>query len=74
MRYNYWIALINETYMFLAVCCGLNLFFYCRWSSAGDSINSLTAIILSGFILILPFFVAIWYSRPNNYKLIKSHD
>ena len=74
MRFNYWIALINETYMFLAVCCGLNLFFYCKWSTYGDAINSLMAIVFSATILLLPFIVAFWYTRPKNYKLILKND
>ena len=70
MRFNYWIALINETYMFLAVCCGLNLFFYCSWKTFGDSINSLMAIFFSACIILFPFFVAIWYYKLENYKKI----
>lgn len=74
MKFNYWIALINETYMFLAVCCGLNLFFYCRWSTFGDAINSIMAIFFSFFIILMPIFVAVWYIIPENYKLILKND
>ena len=56
--------------MFLAVCCGLNLFFYCSWKTVGDSINSLMAIFFSACIILFPFFVAIWYYKLENYKKI----
>jgi hypothetical protein len=70
MGFNYWIALINETYMFLAVCCGLNLFFSFSWGTAGDAINNLIAIFFSAAIFMFPFFVAGWYNLPKNYKCI----
>jgi hypothetical protein len=74
MRFNYWISLVNETFMFLAVCCGLNLFFYCRWDAIGNVVNSTMAIICSVAILLFPFFVAIWYSRVNNLERILKID
>jgi hypothetical protein len=74
MGFNYWIGLINETYMFLAVCCALNLFFNFRWNTFGDAINSLIAMFFSFAIVLFPFFVAIWYNIPSNFKRIKSRD
>jgi hypothetical protein len=67
MRYNYWIALLNETYLFLAVCCGLNLLYYRKWSGVGDTINSLIAVFFSAFVLLLPVFVAVWYGYSKNH-------
>ncbi len=74
MKFNYWITLISETYMFLAVCSGLNLFFYCRWDSIGDSVNSVMAIVCSSLILLMPFFVLTWFSYPKNYIKVLKHD
>jgi hypothetical protein len=74
MRFNYWIGLTNETYMFLAVCCGLNLFFYRKWDNIGNSVNSLMAIIFSTAIIGFPFFVAIWFSKITSYKRILRND
>jgi hypothetical protein len=74
MKFNYWITLISETYMFLAVCSGLNLFFYCRWDSIGDSVNSVMAIVCSSLILLMPFFVLIWFSYPKNYIKVLKQD
>ena len=70
MGFNYWIALINETYMFLAVCCALNLFFNFRWNTVGDTINSLVALFFSSAIVLFPCFVAIWYNLPWSYDRI----
>ena len=67
MRYNYWIALLNETYLFLAVCCGLNLFYYRKWSGVGDAINSLISVFFSALVLLLPVFVAVWYGYSKNH-------
>ena len=74
MRFNYWIGLINETYMFLSVCCGLNLIFYCKWDSAGNIVNSLMAVICTLAIFAFPFFVSIWYFKKENYQLILKLD
>ena len=74
MRYNYWIELLSSTYIFLAVCCGLNLFSYFKFDSFGNSLNTLFAIFLSAAILIFPIFVAIWLSLPKNYTKILSRE
>ena len=74
MRFNYWIGFMEETYLFLGVCCGLNLLFYCRWDTIGNSINSLLAIVFSAFIILYPVFVAVFYSRPANYERIMNYD
>jgi len=34
MFFNYWLGFLNETYLFLAVCSGLN-FYYFNWNSYG---------------------------------------
>ena len=63
MRFNYWIALIDETYLFLAVCCGLNLVYSFRWATAGDAINSLVAICFSAALVVFTVFFATWYPK-----------
>ena len=34
MFFNYWLGFLNETYLFLAVCVGLNLTYF-RWDTHG---------------------------------------
>jgi hypothetical protein len=67
MRYNYWIVLINQKFMLLAVCCSLNLFFYFKFDSFGNSINTLLAISLSATLFIYAIFVAVWLNLPKNF-------
>ena len=74
MRLNYWITLVNETFLVFAVCCGLNIFNYFSWSTPGDGINSMLSLIISVLVIVLPFFVAIWYNLPKNYSLIKENN
>ena len=74
MRFNYWIGLLDETYLFLAVCCGLNLLFFYSWDSFGDSINTLVSIVLSSAIILFPFIVTFLYGHPANLKRILSRD
>ncbi len=73
MYFNYWVGFINETYLFLAVCAGLNLLYF-RWATYGDAINSFLALFFGLIILVFPFFVAIFYSLPRNYARILGND
>lgn len=34
MFFNYWLGFLNETYLFLAVCSGLNIYYF-KWNSYG---------------------------------------
>lgn len=61
MFYNYWIGFISETYLFLAVCAGLNLFYF-KWSTYGDAINSFFALFFAVMIVSFPFFVGTFYN------------
>jgi hypothetical protein len=61
MFYNYWIGFINEAYLFLAVCAGLNLFNFI-WSTYGDAINSFLALFCGSVIISFPVFVGVFYS------------
>jgi hypothetical protein len=62
LQYGFWISFLEETYLFLFVCSGLNLRYYFEWSKAGDAANSLFAIFFGIVLLIFPFFVSIFYS------------
>jgi len=73
MFFNYWVGFFNETYLFLAVCAGLNLHYF-RWQSYGDAINSLLALFFGSLIIAFPFFVAIFYNLKKNYDLIINRD
>ena len=74
MRYNYWIVLINQTFMFLAVCCSLNLFFYFKFDSFGNSINTLLAIFLGATLVWYAIFVAVWFNLPKNFAHILNRE
>ena len=73
MFFNYWVGFLNETYLFLAVCASLNLF-YLRWSAYGDALNSSIALFFGILILAFPLFIAVHYNLPNNYKKITQRD
>ena len=73
MFFNYWIGFFNETFLFLAVCAGLNLYYF-KWNEYGDAINSLIALIFGSIITVFPFFVAIFYTLSKNYKRIVERD
>ena len=69
MFYNYWIGFVNEAYLFLAVCAGLNLFNF-RWNTYGDAINSFLALFCGSVLIIFPAFVGIFYRKQSNFDQI----
>jgi dolichyl-phosphate-mannose--protein O-mannosyl transferase len=73
MFYNYWIGFISETYLFLAVCAGLNIL-NLQWSSYGEAINSLLALFFGMIVVVFPFFTALFYSSKRNYERIIGRD
>ena len=73
MFYNYWIGFVNEAYLFLAVCAGLNLFYF-KWSAYGDAINSLLALFCGSVLIIFPFFVGIFYRQQSNFDEILNRN
>ncbi len=73
MFFNYWLGFFNETYLFLSVCAGLNLFYF-RWGSFGEAINTVFALFFGTFLAVFPFFVAIFYNVPTNYEKIRRKD
>jgi hypothetical protein len=74
LQYGFWISFLEETYLFLFVCSGLNLRYYFEWQTAGDGANSLFALFFGIILLIFPFFVSIFYSLDKNYTLIEKND
>lgn len=73
MFFNYWIGSINETYFFLAICACLNLFFF-KWGNYGDVFNSSLAVFFVLVLTAFPIFVAIFYTRIQNYDRILNND
>ena len=74
LRYRFWISFLDETYLFLLVCVGLNIRDYFEWRKGGDAINSLLALLFGTILVIFPIFVAIFYSFKKNYILIRKGD
>lgn len=74
MFYDAWIKFYNETFLFLAVCVGLNLKYNFVWTSYGDGLNSLLAVFFSLTLVAFLLFVPIFYSRKKNYMRIKYND
>ena len=74
LQYGFWISFLEETYLFLFVCSGLNLRYYFEWQTAGNALNSLFALFFGIVLLIFPVFASIFYSLEQNYKLILSND
>ena len=73
MFFNYWVGFINETYLFLAVCAGLNVH-YLRFGHYGDAINSSIALIFGSLIILFPIFVGIFYNISRNYTKIVTRE
>jgi hypothetical protein len=69
MFYNYWIGFVNESYLFLAVCAGLNLFNF-SWNTYGDAINSFLALFSGSILIVFPVFVGGFYTLKSNYEKI----
>jgi len=73
MFYDSWIAFFSETYLFLAVCAGLNIN-YLSWNDYGEIVNSIISIIISTILLCLPVFTFVFYSKTSNYDKIINRD
>ena len=65
MFFDYWLSLLGETYLFLAVCTFLN-FNYLRWEPFGEGINSFITVVVAICVCVFPFFVAVFYSISKN--------
>ena len=66
MKYDGWLTLISETFLFASVCAGLNLYYNFSWKSFGDGVNTLVSIIVAVVIIAFVFFVAIFYWKERN--------
>jgi hypothetical protein len=64
MFWNGWIRFLDENYLFLGVCCAINLH-YLRFDSFGNMLNSLVTVIVTGLCLLFPIFVGLFYSRGS---------
>ena len=73
MFYDGWIKFFDETYLFLAVCVGLNCYCF-RWTSFGERFNSFFTLLLGLFILAYPFFIAIFYNLKRSLRRIQNRD
>ncbi len=71
MFFNYWIGFVNETYLFLAVCAALNLYFL-QFDTYGDTINSCLTLLFGGVLVLFPFFVGTFYNLPKSFERILS--
>jgi hypothetical protein len=66
MYFDYWLGFLNETYLFLAVCVGIN-FSYQSWTSYGEGLNTALAYLFGFLLAALPVFTAVYYVIPSNY-------
>ena len=73
MFFNYWVGFFQETYLFLAVCVGLNLL-YLKWGAYGEGFNSLLSIIFGALIIAYPLFVVVFYNLKKNQVNILAAD
>jgi hypothetical protein len=73
MFYNNWIQFFYETYLFLGVCAALN-FYYLKFDTYGNAINSLVALFFGLILVIFPFFVIVHYNLPKNKVKIKKNN
>jgi len=73
MFYNSWVAFFSETYLFLAVCAGLNIH-HLSWNNYGEYVNSIISIIISTMLICIPFFTFLFYTKSSNYDKIINRD
>jgi hypothetical protein len=54
---NNWIGFINETYIFLGVCSSLNVVYYNRFDTSGNSFNTIISIFFCAVIVLFPAYI-----------------
>jgi hypothetical protein len=64
---------LYETYIVLAMCSCLNMLIL-RWDSIGNFINSSCTLVTIFLVLVFPFTVAIFYSRPTVFKSVYNRE
>ena len=74
LQYGFLISFIDESYLFLLVCAGLNVGNYFEWSEGGSAFNSVLALFCALAVVIFPVYVALFYSHIKNYDQIKKRD
>ena len=67
-----WLTLISETFLFISVCAGLNLYYNYSWQSFGDGLNTLISIIAGVCVIGFVFFVVTFYGYKKNFKKIRN--
>ena len=73
MFFNYWIGFFNETFLFLAVCSGLNLWYF-KFGTFGEAFNSLLALLFATVLIVYPIFVGVFFTLKKNFDRVKSKD
>ena len=63
LQYDFWISFLEETYLFLLICSGLNLKNNFEWQKFGDGANTFIALFFGVVLLVFPIFVWIFYSK-----------
>ena len=74
MFFDGWCSFFNETFLFLAVCSGLNLRYYFKWGSAGESFNTLCAIFFGLMLLAFTIFAALFFRTKDNIERLKDRS
>lgn len=72
--FGFWISFFDETYLFLLVCSSLNLRNYFEWQKSGDAFNSFMSLVFAVQLATFPLFVAYFYRKEKNVKLIEKED
>jgi hypothetical protein len=71
---GFWLSFLNEMFIFLLVCVGINLRNHFEWKEFGDAISSLLSLLIGSALVILPIFVAVFYSQRKILKRIWKSD
>ncbi len=74
MRGGFWLSFLNEMFIFLMVCSGINLRYHFDWKEKGDVINSFLSLLFRILLVMLPIFVAVFYSFRKSRYLISKRD
>jgi hypothetical protein len=64
---------ISETYILLAVCAALNLFYF-NFDTFGNAVNSLVAVVILVIVIGMPFFVRCFYGNRRNVNKIWNQE
>ena len=73
MFYDSWLTFLSESFLFLAVCVGLNMYYF-KVQDFGDAFNTVCAVLFGFALLFFFVFVPIFYSLKQVYRLIINRD